>query len=238
MIKQIDLYRTSLGLSVLFIISLGITAYQVYDLQAENTTMLWLFLSITSLAGGIALVLSLRVKREIIVFKEKNNSTSIENTTDHSVDTIQVDLVEIKKIAQLGGKEVMLNGLKAICKQLEAGQGALYLVKEQDGISWIELTGGYALTTGENTAVKFDLGEGLIGQCAATGQTLYIDEIPEGYMKVVSGLGMASPRYLLIVPAKKEDKTIGVLEVSAFKALGERQRKFVEEAAHLLGAKA
>jgi len=126
--------------------------------------------------------------------------------------------------------------MKTICRQLEAGQGALYAFKEADDKRWIELTGGYALTIGENTTIKFDLGEGLIGQSAVVGKTLYIDEVPEGYMKIASGLGMASPRYLLITPLKKDEKVIGVWELSTFKALTENQRKFVEDAANLLSA--
>jgi hypothetical protein len=239
MIKQIDPHRISLVLGVLFLLGLGATAYAIYSLQAEDTESVWLFLAITSLAGGFSLVITLRNKKEIIVFKEKVNRTDASDGGTNSDASIgKIDLTEIKQIAQRGGKDVLLNGLKAICRQLEAGQGAIYSFKEADEKRWIELTDGYALSLGENTNIKFDLGEGLIGQSAAEGRTVYIDEVPEGYMKVVSGLGMASPRYLLIVPAKKEDKVVSVLELSTFKAISETQRKFVEEAAQILGAKA
>ncbi len=239
MIKQIDPHRISLALSVLFLLGLGATAYSIYSLQAEGTTTVWFFLAGTSFAGGFSLVIALRNKKEIIVFKEKVNKTdSSDGGANNDANVGQIDLTEIKQLAQRGGKDVLLNGLKAICRQLEAGQGAIYSFKEADEKRWIELTGGYALSIGENTTVKFDIGEGLIGQSAVEGRTLYIDEVPEGYMKVVSGLGMASPRYLLIVPAKKENNVVSILEVSTFKAISETQRKFVEEAAQLLGAKA
>ena len=62
---------------------------------------------------------------------------------------------------------------------------------------------GYALSIGESTVIKYEIGEGLIGQSAASGNTLYVDDVPDGYIKIVSGLGSASPQHLLIVPVKK-----------------------------------
>lgn len=239
MIKDIDPHRVSLVLALLFVLGLGATAYSIYSIPADGKTQIWIYLAITSLLGGFSLVLALRTKKEILVYKERSNqssendSMSAGNSTDGSMD-----LSEIKQLVQKPGKELIVNGLKAICKQIEAGQGAYYLVKEQDDSRWVELIGGYALSLGENATIKFDMGEGLIGQSAAEGKTLYIDEVPEGYMKIASGLGMASPRYLLITPIKKEEKVTGVIEVSTFKALSDTQRKFVEEAAQLLSAKA
>lgn len=236
MMKAIDPHRISLLLAVLFVLGLGATAYSVYSLDAQNTGQVWFFMTFSALLGGASLIIALRNKKEILVFKEKSNNNT--NDTSQSFNTADgnIDLTEIKQIAQKGGKDAALQALKTICRQLEAGQGVFYTFKEEDDRRWIELSGGYALTIGENTTIKFDLGEGLIGQSAVVGKTLYIDEVPEGYMKIASGLGMASPRYLLIAPLKKDEKVIGVWELSTFKALTENQRKFVEDAANLLSA--
>lgn len=236
MMKAIDPHRISLILAVLFVLGLGATAYSVYSLQAENTGQLWFFMALSALLGGASLIIALRNKKEILVFKEKSNTNSSDNQQSSNAADGNIDLTEIKQIAQKGGKEANLNALKTVCRQLEAGQGALYTFREADDKRWLELSGGYALTIGENTTIKFDLGEGLIGQSAVVGKTLYIDEVPEGYMKIASGLGMASPRYLLITPLMKDEKVIGVWELSSFKALTENQRKFVEDAANLLSA--
>lgn len=237
MMKAIDPHRLSLFLAVLFVIGLGATAYAVYSLQAENSGLVWLFMTLSAFLGGASLILALRYKKEILVFKEK---TGNENTSDASQNSNtadgNIDLTEIKQIAKKGGNDVALQALKTVCRQLEAGQGALYSFKSDDDKRWIELAGGYALTIGENATIKFDLGEGLIGQSAVVGKPLYIDEVPEGYMKIASGLGMASPRYLLITPIKKDEQVIGVWELSTFKALTANQRKFVEDAANLLSA--
>ncbi|NBP67556.1 MAG: GAF domain-containing protein [Cytophagia bacterium] len=237
MMKAIDPHRISLILAVLFVLGLGATAYSVYSLEADNTTQVWIFMTLSTLLGGASLILALRNKKEILVFKEKSSSDN-NNDASYTANAADgnIDLTEIKEIARKGGKDATLNALKTICRQLEAGQGALYAFKQEDDRRWIELAGGYALTIGENATIKFDLGEGLVGQSAVVGKTLYIDEVPEGYMKIASGLGMASPRYLLITPLKKEEQVIGIWELSTFKALTANQRKFVEDAANLLSA--
>jgi methyl-accepting chemotaxis protein len=237
--KEIDPHRISLILAILFIIGLGATAFSLYSLDAEGAGTVWLLLTLSTLAGGFSIVMALRYQKEIIVYKDRSSMAgSGDSQGSGSSGEGSMDLSELQTITKGGSKDVTVEGLKIICKQLEAGQGAYYEVKESDDSRWVELTGGYALSIGENTSIKFDMGEGLIGQSAAEGKTLYIDEVPEGYMKIASGLGMASPRFLLIAPVKKDQKVVGVLEVSTFKALSETQRKFVEDAAQLLSAKA
>lgn len=237
--KEIDPHRISLVLATLFVVGLGATAFSLFTLQAEGAENVWLFLALSALAGGFSVVFALRSQKQLIVYRDRSSSAgSSDGQGNNTSGDGSIDLTELQKVIRGNAKENAVNGLKVICKQLEAGQGAYYEVKEEAGSRWVELTGGYALSIGENTLVKFDMGEGLIGQSAAEGKTLYIDEVPEGYMKIASGLGMASPRYLLIAPVKKDEKVVGVLEVSTFKALSETQRKFVEDAAHLLSAKA
>ena len=65
----------------------------------------------------------------------------------------------------------------------------------------------------------------------------YVDDVPDGYIKIVSGLGSASPRHLLIVPVKKNNQVLGIIELASFTEVSEDQRKFVEEAAQLLANK-
>lgn len=237
--KEIDPHRISLILAILFVIGLGATAFSLYSLDVEGAGTVWILLVLSTLAGGFSLVMALRHQKEIIVYRDRSSMAgSGDSQGSGSSGEGSMDLSELHSITKGGGKDLTVEGLKIICKQLEAGQGAYYEVKEADDSRWVELTGGYALSIGENTTIKFDMGEGLIGQSAAEGKTLYIDEVPEGYMKIASGLGMASPRFLLIAPVKKDQKVVGVLEVSTFKALSETQRKFVEDAAQLLSAKA
>lgn len=242
-----DRYKLGLVLAALFFAGIAISIYVVYNLPYHLSPSgevppafinVYLALGVTFLLGALAIWLGLSHKNEVIVYRDKQQERegTDQNGTDqaHHGTTISLETVKAGINAAKDGKEVLQAGLQAICKQLEAGQGAAYRVEEEEGTRKILLRGGYALSIGENAVISYSLGEGLIGQCAATGKTLYIDDVPEGYIKIISGLGSASPRYLLIVPALSQGAVTGVVEIASFTPLSEDQRKFAEESVNLI----
>jgi putative methionine-R-sulfoxide reductase with GAF domain len=246
---MIDLFKDRSKLSLLmatfFFMGIVASLYQIYrlpyNLMLPNETHpalvnVFIVLGITFLFGGLALWWTLSNRNEVIIFREKEaekaNVTKDQNETGKT--TISLD--SVKELLK-NEKDVLKAGLQAICKQLDAGQGAIYMITEKDGRREVELKTGYALTIGESTVISYDVGEGLIGQTAASGKTVYLDDVPDGYIKIVSGLGSASPRYLLIAALKKENSVIGVVEIASFTPLTDDQRKFVEESAQLITEK-
>lgn len=242
-----DRYRVNMILTVLFIVGIGASLYMIYSLPASlrvadgyqpGFLKVYLVVGITFLVGALTLTWALRYKKEVLVFRDRTADAQAERDaadqsgrTTISLDTVKASLQSRDK------KEALLAGLTAICKQLEAGQGALYEVKETEGKRRVELKTGYALSIGESKVISFEFGEGLIGQAAASGRTLYIDDVPDGYITILSGLGSASPRFLLIVPVKKAEQVTGILEIASFTKVTEDQRKFVEESAQLISEK-
>jgi putative methionine-R-sulfoxide reductase with GAF domain len=240
-----DRYKLGILLATLFLIGMMISAYHIYRLP--HSLMLsdqfhpailnvYLTLAFTFGIGAIALWFALNHKNEQIVFRDKqlNQNSASKDSTESSHTTISLEAVTESVRQAKNEKEILQSGLHAVCKQLEAGQGAIYLLQDSEGTRMLELKTGYALNIGENTVISYAVGEGLIGQAAASGRTLYIDDVPEGYIKVVSGLGSASPRFLLITALKQQDRVMGVLEIASFTPLSENQRKFVEESAQLI----
>jgi transcriptional regulator with GAF, ATPase, and Fis domain len=246
-----DSYKLSLLIAVIFFASILASGYLLFmlphnlmlaDGYQHVFTQVYLVVAITFLTGGIAIYLALKSQREIVVYREKtSDAESLESENSRAEDehktTITLDGVKADLSHASTEKDILQNGLHAVCKQLEAGQGALYLIGDNNGKRKVELKQGYALSIGENANITFDPGEGLVGQSALSGQTLYLDDVPEGYIKIISGLGSASPKYLLIVPVKQNEKIRGVMEIASFTPLSEDQRKFAEEAARLIGEK-
>lgn len=58
-------------------------------------------------------------------------------------------------------------------------------------------------------------GTGLVGQCALDQQIHIIDQLPEDYIQISSGLGRTAPRFAVIAPVVFENKTLAVLEIAA-----------------------
>lgn len=237
--------RLSVTLAVIFFLAILISAYMLYSLPADLLTTagygstlvkMYVVISITFALGAFAIYYSIISKRELVVYKEKSQDEiqSDSASSNGQKSTISLEAVKASLSAGKSTKDQMHSFLQAVCKSLEAGQGALYEAKEADGKRKVVLSNGYALNLGESASIEYEFGEGLVGQAAAEGKTLYVDDIPDGYIKIISGLGSASPRYLLIVPLKAENETLGVIEIASFTDFSEDRRKFVEEAVQLL----
>jgi hypothetical protein len=54
-------------------------------------------------------------------------------------------------------------------------------------------------------------------------------------MEIFSGLGNASPTHLLVTPIKKNDKILGVAEISSFKVFNSIDQQKVQDALLVLG---
>ncbi len=238
-------YKLSLTLAACFMLGVAVSLFVIYSLPAALRLShgyqsaflnVYLIIAATFGVGALGLIVALRYKKEVVIFRDRSieAATSEKNESEQGKTTISLEGV-ISSLQQAEDKKDILEaGLNAICKQLEAGQGAIYAATETEGKRAVELQGGYALNIGESTVINYEFGEGLIGQAAASGRSLYVDDVPDGYIKIVSGLGSASPRYLLIVPVKQNDEVLGVMEIASFTPISEDSRKFAEEAGQLI----
>jgi putative methionine-R-sulfoxide reductase with GAF domain len=243
-----DRFNLNLILTVLFIAGIGASLYYIYSLPVSlrlangyqpEFLKIYLVTGSTFLIGLSTVVSALRYKKEIVVFRDKiidKEDIRKEAAEQAGKTTISLDVIH-NCLSLSDKKQALTDSVKTICKQLDAGQGALYLATEENGKRIVELYAGYALHIGESTILKFEFGEGLVGQVASSGTTLYVDEVPEGYITILSGLGSTSPRYLLLVPVASNDRLAAVLEIATFHKVTEDQRKFVEEAAQLMTEK-
>jgi hypothetical protein len=133
-------------------------------------------------------------------------------------------------------EKALEKALQKICNDLRAAQGILYIANKKHGFNFITFFKGYAYYTPESKVLEYEFGEGLAGQTAKDGRAVLLNRIPEGYMTVVSGLGSASPRSLLIVPIKNSSgETLGVIEIASFEQFNEAHQSYAQKVATLLG---
>jgi GAF domain-containing protein len=109
-------------------------------------------------------------------------------------------------------------------------QGRLYILNSDDASNpMLELVSCYAFERKKFLHQKFNVGEGLVGQCVLESQTIYMTDIPSSYIRITSGLGDAPPTSLLIVPLKINDEVNGVLELASFRKLEGYEIEFIEK---------
>jgi GAF domain-containing protein len=128
--------------------------------------------------------------------------------------------------------------LSEVVKYVEVHQGAFYSLKpDDDGKPMLQLKSTYAY--GKEQMEKnqsFYLNEGLIGQTGATGKTQYLTQVPENYTSIASGLGQATPKYLLIVPLQFNQQLQGVLELASFEEFPPYKITFLDKLSETIGA--
>jgi len=125
---------------------------------------------------------------------------------------------------------------QSLTQYLAVNQGLIYLIDEAEtDEKYLKLASAYAYGKRRMLKNKLLYNEGLIGRCFLEKETIYLNDIPESYVKITSGLGEATPTSLLLVPLKGENEVLGVLELGSFSNFQKYEIEFVERIAEMIG---
>ena len=171
------------------------------------------------------------------VSQDKTEKVENEEEVEEIFQGVDLDQINLMLAEKEDNKQKLNNVLNKICNHIEAVQGALYVVTKDKNLKYIELMAAYAYHKPESEEIKYEFGEGLAGQVAKEGKLVNIKEVPAGYIKVISGLGDTTPNNLLIVPLKKGDDVIGVVEIASFKAFRKSDTAYLEQVFSLAAEK-
>lgn len=115
-------------------------------------------------------------------------------------------------------------------------QGGIFVLNDSDSqqeAQSLEMVSCYAFDRKKYIEKKLeihkDYADSLVGQVYLEAQPILINQIPENYLKISSGLGEAMPGYLFICPIKNSNKSEGVLELASFKPFEPFQTEFIEK---------
>lgn len=122
--------------------------------------------------------------------------------------------------------------VKGLTKYLNANQGGLFMLTSKEDKTALELIACYAYDKKKYVQKYFEVGEkfaeGIIGQAYLEKESILLDEVPQDHVAITSGLGMATPKSVLIVPMKVNGKVEGVLEFASFNAFEPHQVELIE----------
>lgn len=150
------------------------------------------------------------------------------NTHMARITELLEDVTAVKQVAQ--------TFISEFAPVLGAQYGAIYLHDELRRSDTVRLHGVYAADTKEIEAIRsFEMGQGLVGQCAKDGNAITVDNVPECYVRIRSGIGDASPSQLIVYPIPFRDEVIGVIELAAIKPFTFIQRELLKHLAEKLG---
>lgn len=203
---------------------------------------------VSALAAVFFLILGTRQVAETrVVYIEKKVDKSKkeeeEETQQQEADRLAMAMAEAdNKLARIENLATTITNkahlteklLQALCAEMEAVQGALFLTDKDEEKKMLHMVSSYAYFNNENTVRTYEFGEGLIGQVAKEARMLNITAVPEGYITILSGLGNSTPSQLLICPILVDEAVAGIVEVASFKSIAQPEEKLVQGVCALL----
>jgi GAF domain-containing protein len=121
--------------------------------------------------------------------------------------------------------------ISQLVQYAKANQGGLYIVHHKGEVNpetSIKLASCYAYSRKKYIEQSYAPGEGLLGQAYLEKEYIFMTDIPEGYVRITSGLGAANPRSLLIMPMKVNGVVEGLLEIASFHKFEAHEIDFFE----------
>ena len=128
-------------------------------------------------------------------------------------------------------EELSYQILSYLVNYMKVNQGGIFIrdIDDDDNIT-LNLQSFYAFNRRKYIKKSFELGEGLVGNCALEKQRIHITEVPNDYIQITSGLGGSNPKSLLLVPMKMENEVLGVIEIASFNNFEDYKINFLEQA--------
>ena len=114
-----------------------------------------------------------------------------------------------------------------IAPRIKAGI-ALFFASDEDGGA-LDLRGSYGFRQRKHLGTRYALGEGLVGQVALERKPIVLDQIPDDYVTIHSGIGEAKPRQVIALPLLLQDRLLGVLEFGSFTPFGKAEQALLDE---------
>ncbi len=192
--------------------------------------------------GDLTRAIEVDARGEVAELKD-NINTMIENlrqTTDRNTeqDWLKTNLAKFTSMLQ-GQRDLNSVGrllLSELAPLVDAQQGVIYQMMSADAQS-LKLLSAYADDFDDEAShpPRLQIGQGLVGQCAADKRRLLISEIPENVVPIRSALMTASPRNIVVLPVLFEGQVKAVIELAALNGFSTMQITFLEQLTASIG---
>ncbi|MEX2535750.1 MAG: HAMP domain-containing protein [Trueperaceae bacterium] len=191
--------------------------------------------------GDLTRSIGVAAEGEVAVLKDTINEMirNLKDTTDKSTeqDWLKTNLAKFTRMLQ--GQRGMLTVCRLILTELaplvNAQHGVFYIKEEVDGEPVLTMKASYAYQDRKRLAKQFQLGEGLVGECAREQERILLTRVPSDYVQISSGLGEASPLNIVVLPVMFESETKAVVELASFERFSPTHLAFLEQLTESIG---
>jgi signal transduction histidine kinase/DNA-binding response OmpR family regulator len=184
----------------------------------------------------------------ILAWVGRRDMTTLSDTYAANLKAQQLDAERLSHVAWLRNGQSELaeqvigqltlnllgrNVLHFFAQYLGAVVAAVYVRQEHGGLVRVA-SYGFSREQEQHEQSIYS-GEGVVGKAAEQDQIITLDNVPQDYFKVTSGLGEGSPRSVVVVPTSNDDHVNGVIELGFLRELAPRDLEFLELVAENVG---
>jgi CheY-like chemotaxis protein/signal transduction histidine kinase/HAMP domain-containing protein len=190
--------------------------------------------------GDLTRSIQVEARGEVAELKD-NINTMIGNlrlTTERNTeqDWLKTNLAKFTNMLQ-GQRDLTTVGrllLSELAPLVNAQLGAIYQMENVD-LPQLKLLSIYADDAHEGHPERLNLGEGLIGQCAADRRSVLVSKLPSNAVPIGSALFKAVPRSVIVLPIVFENQVKAVIELASLSKFTALQKAFLEQLTASIG---
>ncbi|HKO87963.1 MAG TPA: HAMP domain-containing protein [Burkholderiales bacterium] len=185
--------------------------------------------------GDLTRSVTVDTRGEVAVLKDNINEMirNLKDTTQKNSeqDWLKTNLARFTRLLQ--GQRELETVVKLILSELAplvaAQVGVFYMMEPAANDPRLKLVAAYGHRSNKSVASEFEPGEGLVGQCAVEQKRIVMNDVPDGYLRISSGLGAATARNVVVLPILFEQQTKAVIELAAFDAFSTTHLAFLDQ---------
>jgi signal transduction histidine kinase/DNA-binding response OmpR family regulator/HAMP domain-containing protein len=193
--------------------------------------------------GDLTRTIRVEAKGEVEALKDTINQmiANLKETTlrNQEQDWLKSNLAKFTQMLQ-GQKDlntVTKRILSELAQVVNAHFGAFYILQQEEETQNVRLRifAAYAYKEQKNIPKEFAIGEGLVGQVALEKERILLTNVPQGYIKINSGLGRAKPANLIILPVLFETEVKAVIELASLDPFSETHLELLSQLTESIG---
>ncbi len=209
----------------------------VNELAANLTTQVRAIaeVAIAVTKGDLTRSISVAAEGEVAIVKDNINQmiANLRETTQKNTeqDWLKTNLAKFTRMLQ--GQRDLETVSKLILSELtplvSAQHGVFFMMEAVEHDPFLKLLSTYAYRERKHLGNKFNLGEGLVGQCALEKERILLTDVPDNYVKISSGLGESTPLNVVVLPVLFEGQVTAVIELASFRRFSEIHLTFLDQ---------
>ncbi|MGW2830890.1 HAMP domain-containing protein [Streptomyces sp. NPDC001286] len=191
--------------------------------------------------GDLTRSITVEASGEVAELKDNINSMveSLRETTraNQEQDWLKTNLARISSLMQ-GHRDLPVVAeliMDELTPLVSAQYGAFYLAEDTEAGHDLRLVGSYGFPDDDGRPTRIPIGRSLVGQAARNRRTITVEDLPEDYVSISSGLGHALPRALVVLPIVVEEQVLGVIELASLTRFRQIHQDFLTQLMPTIG---